>query len=244
MIARFLPCLFLVWLAALPARAELVIDVSEPNLQITTGFSGDTLTLFGVAEPQGDIVILVRGPMRETVIRRKVDVMGLWVHAESVTFEDVPGYYNVASSRPVQTIASPMELQNLRLGIDSLTFASAKDTDPDKHARFQEALIQNMQLKHLYSLTPDAVTFLNDSLFKTRIFMPAHVPIGQYTIEAFLFKDGVLIDRQTRPFSIRQEGLSADVHDFAFTDPFFYGLTVVMIAFTAGVLAAFLLRRD
>lgn len=229
---------------ASPTKAELLVDVSEPNLEISTGFSGDTLTLFGTAEPKGDIVILVKGPEKETVIRRKVDVMGLWVQADSVTFKNVPGYYNVASSRPVQNIAAASDLEALRLGIDSLVFENAKNTKGEKHDRFQEALIQNMQLKHLYSLTPDAVTYLNDKLFKTRITMPAHVPIGNYTIEAFLFKDGALIDREVRPFSIHQVGLSADVHDFAFTRPFFYGLTVVMAALFAGIMAAFLLRRD
>lgn len=226
------------------ARAELYVDVSEPNLEITMGFSGDTLTLFGTAQPKGDIVILVKGPQNETIIRRKVDVMGLWVHADSVTFENVPGYYNVASSRPVQHIASHDVLRQYRLGIDSLVFTTDKKIRDEKHDRFQEALIQNMQLKHLYSLTPDAVFFLNDSLFKTRITMPAHVPTGQYTIEAFLFKDGELIDREARPFSIHQVGLSADVHNFAHGRPFLYGLSVIMIALGAGIAAAFVLRRD
>lgn len=241
----YITAVFFVLLAVgKPSFAALDIDVSEPNLEITTGFSGDTLTLFGTAFPKGDIIILVKGPEKQTVIRRKIDVMGLWVQAESVTFNAVPGYYNIASSSPVETISDPQTLRNLRLGINSLTFSSKEKISAEKHNRFQESLIQNKQLKHLYSLTPDAVIYLNDNLFKTRISMPAHVPLGNYTIEAFLFKDGQLIDRKTKPFNIAQTGFTGDVHKFAFSNPPLYGITVIFIAIFSGILATFLLRRD
>lgn len=239
-------CLFLVLClqSVLPAQAALDIDVSEPNLEITTGFNGDTLTLFGTANPKGDIVILVKGPKKDTVIRRKTDIMGLWIQAESVIFENVPGYYNVASSQNIQSIADKKILDDLRLGIDSLTFQPEKEHSREKHTRFQEALIQNMQLKRLFSLTPDAVIYLNDTLFKTRISMPANVPLGDYTIEAFLFKDGVLIDRESKPFSIAQTGLTGEISAFSKHRPFLYGVTLVLIAFLSGIMASIILRRD
>lgn len=224
------------------ARANLDFDISEHNLQITTGFDGDTLTLFGTAQPKGDVVILVRGPEKQTTIRRKVDVMGLWIHARSVTFNDVPGYYNVASSRDIQTIADSDDLLKLKLGINNLVFQT--DEAVSHKNRFQEALIQNMQLKRLYSLTPDAVVFLNDALFKTQITMPANVPLGDYTIEAFLFKDGRLIDQSSKPFTVAQTGLTGEISHFSQGDPFVYGVFVVLLAFLSGLGASILLRRD
>ena len=232
-------CLFLLPQAV---QAKLDFDISEHNLEITTGFNGDTLTLFGTAQPKGDVVILVRGPEKETTIRRKVDVMGLWIHARSVTFNDVPGYYNVASSRDIQTIADTDDLLKLRLGINNLGFQT--DESVMYKNRFQEALIQNMQLKRLYSLTPDAVVFLNDTLFKTQITMPAHVPLGDYTIEAFLFKDGQLIDQSSKPFTVAQTGVTGEISHFSHDDPFIYGVCVVLLAFLSGLGASILLRRD
>ena len=224
------------------AKASLDIDISEPNLQITTGFNGDTLTLFGTSQPKGDIIILVKGPEKTTQIRRKVDVMGLWIQTQTIAFKNVPGYYNVASSRHIKDIASHEVLTNLLLGINNLTFET-KDTS-NAVPRFQEALIQNMQLKRLFSLTPDAVEYINDTLFKTRIQMPAHVPLGDYTIEAFLFKDGKLIDRQEKPFNVSQTGLTGDITHFSQDRPFFYGLFVVFLALLSGLGASILLRRD
>jgi len=228
-----------------PSWAILDIDVSEPTLEISTGFDGDTLTLFGTADRKGDIVILVKGPTKDTVIRRKVDLMGLWVHARSVKFNNVPQYYNVASSRSVLNIADEVTRQNYNMGINSLTFAvDDSDISPERKSRFQEALIQNMQLKGLFSLTPDAVVFINDQLFKTRIYMPSNVPVGDYTIEAFLFKDGEMLAQQSHPFKVEQVGLTASVHDFAIYQPFLYGILVILIAIFSSLLAILLLRRE
>ncbi len=227
-----------------PALADLDMDISEPNLEITTGFTGDTLTVFGTAQPKGDIVIIVRGPEKKTSIHRKVNVMGLWLTGESVTFKNVPGYYNVASSRPVLQIADYQTRYEKSIGLNSLVFETERKQPAEKKGRFQEALIQNQQLKGLYSLTPNAVIFVNNTLFKTRIYMPSNVPIGQYEITAFHFQNGELIDTQTRPFQIAQGGLAGSVHNYAHTSPFLYGITVIFIALFSSFLAVTLLRRE
>jgi uncharacterized protein (TIGR02186 family) len=244
---RFLSLIILIALIffASSADAELTIDVSEPTLEISTGFTGDTLTLFGTSNQKGDIVIIVEGPEDNTIIRRKTNVMGLWINAQSVEFIDVPGYYNVASSRPIADIADIDIRQKYRMGINSLIFTTVDDDiTPTNKNRFLEALIQNKQLAGLYSLTPDAVDYLNDTLFKTTIYMPSNVPIGNYDIKAFLFKDGQLIDQTDHPFKIEQVGLTASVHEFAFDSPFLYGLTVIFIALFSSFLAILLLRRE
>lgn len=228
-----------------PANARLDIDVSEPVLEISTGFTGDVLTLFGSATPHGDLVILVKGPQKNITMRRKSDIWGLWVRSTSIEFEKVYGYYNVASSRPVRDIASQKIRFEYNMGINSLNYSTSDaDISASKRDKFHEALIQNNQLNGLYSLTPNAVEFINDNLFKTKIYMPANVPLGQYEIEAFLFKEGKLIDRTTHPFKIQQVGTAANVHNFAYERPFWYGISVILIAILSSFLAILLLRRE
>lgn len=243
MIVRFALILFLIFVPS-NVRAELDIDISEPTLEISTGFNGDTLTLFGTAKPKGDIVIIVKGPAKDTVIRRKTDIFGLWINARSLTFKNIPQYYNVASSRSIFDITDPQTRLDNRIGINSLIFKTANKAKKERHDRFQEALIQNMQLANLYSLTPDAVEYINNTLFKTRIYMPSNVPVGDYEIEAFLFQDGKMIDRQTHPFQVKQVGLTASVHDFALSKPFLYGIIIIMIAIFSSLVAILLLRRE
>ncbi len=243
-VTLFLRMTVFLWIMAYPAHAKITVDVSEPNLEISTGFTGDTLTLFGTSSFKGDIVILVKGPQRDTVVRRKRDLAGLWIKSTAVMFRDVHGYYNVASSKPIVDITDVDTRRDMRLGINNLTFIPNDDISNNKANRFQEALIQNKQLQGLYALTPNAVEYLNDNLFKTRIQMPPNVPLGDYRIEAFLFQNGRLIDQTSHPFTIEQVGMAAYIHDFANQKPFYYGLSVILIAFIASFLGILLLRRE
>ena len=52
------------------ARA-LVTDLSSKEIGITADFSGTELLLFGAVEGKGDIAVVVRGPKRREVVRRK-----------------------------------------------------------------------------------------------------------------------------------------------------------------------------
>lgn len=234
---------FLCLIIPLQVQASLYVHISDPVLEITTGFSGDTLTVFGTAQPKSDLVILVKGPEKDTTIRRKGSVGGLWIASQSVTFRNVPQYYNVASSRPVSDIADPAVLLQYRLGTTSLNFKTDGDIPDERRNHFLEALIQNKQLQGLYSLTPDALEFLTEDLFQTKLYMPANVPIGRYTIEAYVFEGGRMIATQSAPFEVRQIGFAAEVKDFATHFPLLYGLFVILIAVIASLLAMFFLKR-
>ena len=53
---------------------DLTIDLAEKSVNITTGFTGASLSLFGVKEQTGDIAIVIQGPERRMVVRRKDQV--------------------------------------------------------------------------------------------------------------------------------------------------------------------------
>src|SRR6185503_13601170 len=96
--------------ALLPAGAradEIVADLSSHIIAIGGGFTGDQVVLFGATDGPGDIVAVVRGPDREMTVWRKGKVAGIWVNTESITFRNVPSYYQVAASRPVDELVSP-----------------------------------------------------------------------------------------------------------------------------------------
>ncbi|NNE84205.1 MAG: hypothetical protein HKN28_09575, partial [Alphaproteobacteria bacterium] len=49
----------------------LVADLSENLIAITTGFTGTEVLLFGATEGVGDIIVVVRAPESQVVVRRK-----------------------------------------------------------------------------------------------------------------------------------------------------------------------------
>src|SRR6202044_4044993 len=103
--------LALLGLLALPpgsANADAVVaDLSSHLIAITTGFTGASVVLFGATDGLADVVAVVRGPERDVTVWRKGKVAGIWTNAESVTFANVPSFYGIAASRPIEEIISP-----------------------------------------------------------------------------------------------------------------------------------------
>ena len=102
---------FLVWAAlsmapCTAAAQALVADLTSHLIAITTGFSGAEVTLFGASEGEGDIIVVVRGPDVKAVVREKRPTMGVWLNRDQMIFDDVPGFYALASTRLVEEIVS------------------------------------------------------------------------------------------------------------------------------------------
>ena len=105
--------LALLLLLSLPAHAEdLVSGISQDIIQITSNYTGTQIVVFGAIEraqnAQGrDIVVVVRGPDQPMTVRRRDRVAGVWVNRDAAHFEGLPGYYFMASTQPIDKIATP-----------------------------------------------------------------------------------------------------------------------------------------
>ncbi|HXM84370.1 MAG TPA: TIGR02186 family protein, partial [Stellaceae bacterium] len=94
------PLVFLasLWPGYVQADQPLLADLSSHLIAITTGFTGASVVLFGATDGPGDVVIVVRGPERDMVVRHKSHFAGIWINTRQVTFSGVPSYYAVFSS--------------------------------------------------------------------------------------------------------------------------------------------------
>jgi uncharacterized protein (TIGR02186 family) len=227
-----------------PARA-LVADLSEHLIAITTGFTGDEVVLFGAVEQPGDVVVVVRGPLENIVVRRKERILGVWVNRTSVRFDRVPSYYAVAANRPLTEIAGPSVLERHDIGLQQLDLRprDEDEMDADDLAPYREALIRRKQHAGTYGLSVDPVAFLGNRLFRTRLAFPENVPTGQYLVSVFLVSDGNVVAAQTTPLSVRKVGIGAEIFLFAHGRPALYGLVAILVAISAGWLASLPFRR-
>ena len=237
--------LLILLLPAGSARAvDLVADLSEHLVAITTGFAGTEVLLYGAVERPGEIVVVVRGPETRTVMRRKSQVAGIWMNTASMAFEQVPAYYSVAASGPLSDIAEASELERLRIGLENLKPAPLSIASANVVEQWREALIRNKQRAGLYVRRVGTVNFLADKLFRTRIAFPANVPTGIYLADVYLLRDGLVVSAQTTPLNIRKAGTEADLYDFAHEQAGLYGLVAVFLALMAGWLAHLAFRRE
>ena len=71
--------------ATAPALAkDLSVALSQTVVAITTQFTGAELLLFGAKQGPGDIIVVVRGPLRDQIVRRKDKVSGIWINRADV----------------------------------------------------------------------------------------------------------------------------------------------------------------
>jgi len=124
--------------AQTPPTEGIQIGLSTDAVSITAGFSGADLTIFGSLENpdplvarQGryDVIVVLEGPPRPVVVRRKDRVLGVWMNLESETFENVPVSYSVATTRPLQDITEPNSYKQLSLGASNLYMQPADVAD-------------------------------------------------------------------------------------------------------------------
>jgi uncharacterized protein (TIGR02186 family) len=228
-----------------PLRAApLVADLSKHLVAITTGFAGTDVLLFGAVDEPGDVVVIIWGPPEEVVMHRKSRIAGIWINTAQMTFDRVPSFYSVSSSRGLDEVASDLVLSRLEMGVErlNLPLPQAK-ASPNVARNWRDALIRNKQGLGHYAREVGQVIFLGESLFRTLVEFPANVPTGTYQIEVYLLRDGRVVSAQTTPLIVGKIGLEAEVYDFAHNYAALYGLIAILVALVAGWLAHVAFRR-
>ena len=240
--------LALLLLVALPARAEdLVSGLSQDTIQITSNYTGTDIVVFGAIEqPQNtqgrNIVVVVRGPDEPMTVRRRDRIAGVWVNSDAARFEGLPAYYYLASTEPVARIAPAAALARYGIGLQALrpsAIGSHHDPEP-----FRQATIRYHQRTGLYTESPGSIDFLSESLFRTRVPVPAGVSRGQYNVEVYLFRDGEVVSAQSTPLFVDASGLERRLFNMAHDAPFSYGLACVFMAMLLGWVSSVLFRRQ
>lgn len=222
----------------------LTVGLADDTVQITTGFNGSRLTIFGVKREQGDLAIVVRGPERRVTVRRKGQSLGMWRNVDDMRFRNVPSYYDFAMSGIEREIAPPILRREYGIGVDSLNFDALGRHNEAEIRTFREALIRNQQISGHFALEPEKIAYMSDEFFRADFDIPADVPTGRYTITTYLFQDGRVVGERKTDLRIGQVGFSARVYRFAHNNSLMYGVAAVLMALFAGWLANLFFRKE
>lgn len=229
----------------------LVPDVSQRQIDVRYSFAGAELLLFGailypggrVPDGKADIVVVLKGPPQSVLVREKQQVLGVWVNADSTRFRSVPGFYSIASSRPLKDLVDPRTAAIYELGLDTIQLSPAGSEAAEKRNRFERGLIELRQRSALFSARANSVEISQGVLYRARLAIPSRVPTGRYLAETFLIRDGRVLAAATRPIEIRKSGFEKFVADSARKSPVLYGLFAVALSLVLGWLASAIFRR-
>lgn len=254
MIRLLLPALLL----ATPAFAQtsnrdlgLITELSQTRIDINTTFKGTELLVFGAIQYPGgrvpdeapDVAIVVRGPAEPVTVRKKDRVAGIWMNTDAVRFESVPGFYAVATTRPIAELADDRVTAIYELGVSSLQLSPASGEDESIRAEFERGLIAAKRRSGLFAEDPAGVTVTGAVLYQARLQLPSAVPVGDYAAEIFLIQQGRVVASATVPIEIGKSGFERWVYVMAQENSLLYGIAAVLAALAAGGIAAFATRR-
>ncbi len=225
-------------------REHLIVDLSAHKVEITAGFSGAELLLFGATGGKGDVVVVVRGPTESTIVRRKDKKGGIWVNGANMLFDNVPGFFAIAATRRLDHFLPIQLAKDREIGTDFLTLVPHdSNIDAGITRDFREALIRTKTNAGLYAKDVGKVSFLGNLLFRADIKFPANVPVGNYSVDAFLIREGKLVDMKNTPLIVKKIGVEAGIFDFAKHHSLAYGIFAVFIAAFAGWVAGVIFKK-
>ncbi|WP_428687872.1 TIGR02186 family protein [Roseibium sp.] len=235
--------------------SDLVTALSSDMISIQSNFTGTEIVIFGQAsdierqpDDQGsyELAIVVEGPPQDITTRRKGRFLGVWVNREAERFQNVPSFYAVASTVNIGSMADRALLDELGIGLNHLNLAVSGVSNVALSDRddFRRAFVRLREEMGLYSEQQTSIEFLTETMFRTKIPLPANIPVGDYKVKSFLFHHGEVIARTEATLAVAKIGFEQFTFQLAQNYPLFYGLLAVSLAIFTGWLAGVIFRRD
>ncbi|MCB1507851.1 MAG: TIGR02186 family protein [Hyphomicrobiaceae bacterium] len=250
--------LFAVVLLLLPGTAlaeDLRIFASQDEVAISSNFNGIDIGLFGAIRRDRatvaraadyDVVVTVAGPPADLVVRRKDEILQLWINRASEVFRSVPSYFATLSNRPVRDITNDAVRERFGLGSDRVVLdrSAAGDAGPEEVELFRSALVRLRRSEGLYVDEPRAIAYPMEGILQARLHLPADTPDGLYTVRAYLFAGGVLLATDVASFEVVKTGIEELAFDVSRQQPLLYGIVAVVLSVMVGWIGGVVFRRD
>ena len=228
---------------------SIVAALTHETVEIREDFSGQELVLYGATRGltiQDEIVVVLRGPGLDLRVMEKQRTFGIWVNSAPLEFEDIPSYYAIATSLPLEDIATPQNLAGSGIGLPATLAIRAGQTaaETERDVRpYLDAIARWGQRDDLYAETQRGVEILDGGLFRATIVLPPLTPVGNYVAEVYLFRDGRAVASRSASLRVEKAGLERFVFEFAHDLPWLYGLFCVVLAMLAGYIANLAFNR-
>jgi uncharacterized protein (TIGR02186 family) len=223
---------------------DLIVDLSRPRVSITSAFQGESILLFGMFDPPGEIVVVVVGPPARETVLRKQRVLGLWLNTGRQAFDDVPAYYFIAASQPLQRLLARSaggEILSLEDRMQSVR--SVGQREHEDLIKFRLGLVEVKRREGLFPAAIGQVTIQANRLFRVELPFPSRLPEGTYEVRTYLLREGRIVAAVSRPLPVGKVGFSAQLAGWADNDGPLYGLGAIIMALLVGWVGGAVMRR-
>ncbi|MEM9369919.1 MAG: TIGR02186 family protein, partial [Pseudomonadota bacterium] len=233
----------------LHAAEKVVAGLSQNQISITTDFDGSEIFIYGAVKRESpapdsplDVVVVVIGPSEPVIVRKKERKFGIWINDGGVQVDSAPSFYAISTSRPFDEAISHTENLRHRIGLDYAVRLIGNTDDVEYPEEYRLATIRLNRKSGLYFEDPGGVEVVDDTLFQTRIRLPAQLVEGDYLAKIYLARNRSIIDVHESTIAVRKVGLERFIFTMATEQSALYGIASILLALAAGWLASTFFR--
>lgn len=216
---------------------HMIVDLASDHIDVTVGFSGSTIELFGDRrDKDAQVAIVVEGPERSITIWKKERILGTWINRYYTKFNKIPVYYNYALSHDDFVIKYPDLAKKHRVGVaEMMSTRSIKKSDSIENIEEYRNFLISMRRKiGAFPKANEKIKFLNDHFFRVSFTIPPSVPTGEYKISSILIKDGQVIQARENTLRVKQVGLNAFILKSSKEHAILYAAFCIVLAGLSG----------
>ena len=218
------------------AQNQIVADLSQENVEISTDFQGAKILLFGAYDGQkgDDIIVIVTGPKGLVTVQKKEKILGVLVNTRKVNYINAPKYLSISSNRKIEEILYKKTQKISEIGLNNLNIRMQPGIKVENEIQWRQALTRNMLKSNLWSINENSVTLNKDSLFRSYLELPSNVITGQFEVKILHYRNSKLVSQQINSINVLKSGISAEIYDIAQNYSTLYGVFAVLLAVLVG----------
>tara|TARA_Y100000991_G_scaffold15909_1_gene10668 strand:+ start:373 stop:1098 length:726 start_codon:yes stop_codon:yes gene_type:complete len=218
------------------AKNQIVADLSQENVKISTDFLGAKILLFGAYDGKkgDDIIVIVTGPKGLVTVQKKEKIFGVWVNTKKLNYINAPKYLNISSNRKIGDILNQQTQKISEIGLNNLKIRVQPGMKVKNEKVWREALTRNMLKSNLWSINENSVYLNKDALFRSYLELPSNVITGQFEVKILHYRNSKLISQQSNSIKVLKSGISAEIYDIAQNYSTLYGIFAVLLAVLIG----------
>ena len=218
------------------AQNQIVADLSQENVKISTDFQGAKILLFGAYDGKkgDDIIVIVTGPKGLVTVQKKEKILGVWVNTRKVNYINTPKYLSISSNRRIDDILNKKTQKISEIGLNNLKIRIQPGIKVEKEGNWRQALTRNMLKSNLWSINENSVILNKDSLFRSYLELPSNVITGQFEVKILHYRNSKLVSQQINSINVSKSGISAEIYDIAQNYSTLYGIFAVLLAVLVG----------
>ena len=218
------------------AQNQIVADLSQENVKISTDFQGAKILLFGAydGEKGDDIIVIVTGPKGLVTVQKKEKIFGVWVNTKKVNYINAPKYLSISSNRKIEEILNKKTQKISEIGLNNLKIRIQPGIKVENEKKWRQALTRNMLKSNLWSINENSVSLNKDALFRSYLELPSNVITGQFEVKILHYRNSKLVSQQINSINVSKSGISAEIYDIAQSYSTLYGIFAVLLAVLVG----------